>query len=134
MFSVSITHHLKIRELNDKIRVMSYGNMKSKQASQSWVPQFLNYGWWKQSYELWKHKIQTPPKWSTISPQQRHIIHQSTKSKPLSLKLSRKQSFHARKCFKFFIFKIKNKKLCSPIANPSVKWTSTKMNEISLWG
>ena len=73
-------------------------------------------------------------KWSIISPQRWHIIHQSTKSKPLSLKLSRKQSFHTRKCFKFFIFKIKNKKLCSPIANPSVKWTSTKMDEISFWG
>jgi len=43
MFSVSITHHSKIRELSD-------GN-KSKQTLQPWNPLVLSYRWWKQSYE-----------------------------------------------------------------------------------
>ena len=33
VFSVSIIHNSKIRELSDGNRIMSYGNMKSKQAS-----------------------------------------------------------------------------------------------------
>ena len=43
--------------------------------------------WKKKFHNQWVIS-QWSSKWSTVSPQQQHIIHRSTKSKPLSLKLS----------------------------------------------
>ena len=37
----------------------------TKHTSQSWVPPFLSYRWWKQNYEWWKHKNQTAPNFLT---------------------------------------------------------------------
>ena len=52
MFSVSITHHSKIRELNDGNKNWKQLKTKSKQTFESWVSPFLSYDLWKQSYEL----------------------------------------------------------------------------------
>ena len=61
MFSVSITHHSKIRELSD-------GNKNWKQIQTEFFfffftydPHILSYEWWIQSYELWQQQIQTAP-------------------------------------------------------------------------
>ena len=62
MFSISITHNSKIKELSDENKVMETELLKAKQPFVSWVPQFLSYELWKMRYELWKLMNQTPPK------------------------------------------------------------------------
>ena len=47
VFSISITHNSKIRELNDGNRVMT-----SQTTFLLWVPPFLSYELWKLRYEL----------------------------------------------------------------------------------
>ena len=59
VFSVSITHNSKIRELSDGNRVI-----ESQITFLSWIPPFLSYELWKQRYELWKLMNQTPLKLS----------------------------------------------------------------------
>ena len=67
MFSVSITHNLKIRELSDenkvKIRELSDGNkvIFCQTTFLSQVPPFLSYELWKLRIELRKQLNQTPP-------------------------------------------------------------------------
>ena len=57
VFSVSITHNSKIRELSDGNRVIC-----SQTDIELWVPLFLSYELWKLRIELRKQIIQTPPK------------------------------------------------------------------------
>ena len=59
MFSVSINHNSKIRELSDENEKLEIELCDAKWTSQLWAPLFLNYELWKQSYELWKSPIQT---------------------------------------------------------------------------
>ena len=47
VFSISITHNSKIRELNDGNRVMT-----PQTTFLLWVPPFLSYELWKLRYEL----------------------------------------------------------------------------------
>ena len=54
VFSVSITHNSKIRELNDENRVIVCQTIFL-----SWVPSFLSYELWKLRIKLWKHLNQT---------------------------------------------------------------------------
>ena len=56
LFSVSITHNSKIRELSDGNRVIV-----CQTTFLLWVPPFLSYKLWKQRIELWKLAIQTTP-------------------------------------------------------------------------
>ena len=57
VFSVSITHNSKIRELSDRNRIMT-----SQTTFLLWVSPFLNYELWRLRYELWKLLNQIPPK------------------------------------------------------------------------
>ena len=57
VFSVSITHNSKIRELSDGNRVII-----CQTTFLLWVPPFLSYELWKLRIELWKLWIQTAPK------------------------------------------------------------------------
>ena len=57
VFSVSITHNSKIRELSDRNRVMDFPNKLFVM-----VPPFLSYELWKLRYKLWKLLNLTPPK------------------------------------------------------------------------
>ena len=54
LFSVSITHNSKIRELSDGNRVIV-----CQTNFLLWVPPFLSYELWKQRIELLKLAIQT---------------------------------------------------------------------------
>ena len=54
LFSVSITHNSKIRELSDGNRVIV-----CQTNFLLWVPLFLSYELWKQKIELSKNSIQT---------------------------------------------------------------------------
>ena len=54
LFSVSITHNSKIRELSDGNRVIV-----CQTNFLLWVPPFLSYELWKQRIELSKNSIQT---------------------------------------------------------------------------
>ena len=56
VFSVSITHNSKIRELSDGNRVIV-----GQTTFLSWVPPFLSYELWKLRIELRKQLNQTPP-------------------------------------------------------------------------
>ena len=62
MFSVFITHNSKIREFSDGNKKLETELCGAKQTSQLWVPPFLSYELWKQSYKLWKSLIQTTSK------------------------------------------------------------------------
>ena len=62
MFSVSITHNSKIKEFSDENKKLETELCGAKQTSQLWVPQFLSYELWKQSYKLWKSLIQIASK------------------------------------------------------------------------
>ena len=53
VFSVSITHNSKIRELSDGNRVIV-----CQTTFLLWVPPFLSYKLWKLRIELWKLPIQ----------------------------------------------------------------------------
>ena len=57
MFSVSITHNSKIRELSDGNRIIV-----CQTTFLLWVPPFLSYELWKLRIEIPKKPIQTPPK------------------------------------------------------------------------
>ena len=57
LFSVSITHNSKIRELSDGNRVIV-----CQTNFLLWVPPFLSYELWKQRIELSKNSIQTGSK------------------------------------------------------------------------
>ena len=57
VFSISITHNSKIRELSDENRVFC-----SQTDIELWVPLFLSYELWKLRIELRKQTIQAPPK------------------------------------------------------------------------
>ena len=59
LFSVSITHNSKIRELNDGNRVMKTELSFDQTTFLLWVPPFLSYELWKQRIELSKNSIQT---------------------------------------------------------------------------
>ena len=54
LFSVSITHNSKIRELSDRNRVIV-----CQTTFLLWVSQFLSYELWKQRIELSKNSNQT---------------------------------------------------------------------------
>ena len=56
LFSVSITHNSKIRELSNENRVII-----CQTTFLLWVPSFLSYKLWKQRIELSKKAIQTAP-------------------------------------------------------------------------
>ena len=58
VFSVSITHNSKIRELSDGNRVIV-----CQTAFLLWVPPFLSYELWKLIIELRNLPIQTTPKY-----------------------------------------------------------------------
>ena len=60
MFSVSVTHYSKIKELSDGNRVMETKWWWCQTDFKLWVPPFLSYELWKLSYELWKLTNQTP--------------------------------------------------------------------------
>ena len=60
MFSVSITHHSKIKELSNRNRVVKTKWWWCQTDFKLWVPPFLSYKLWKLSYELWKLTNQTP--------------------------------------------------------------------------
>ena len=62
LFSVSITHNSKIRELNDGNRVMETELSFGQTTFLLWVPPFLSYELWKQRIELSKNSIQTGSK------------------------------------------------------------------------
>ena len=62
LFSVSITHNSKIRELSDGNRVMETELSFGQTTFLLWVPPFLSYELWKQRIELSKNSIQTAPK------------------------------------------------------------------------
>ena len=80
VFSISITHNSKIRELSDGNRVII-----CQTTFLSWVPPFLSYELWKLRIELWKLLNQTPPKyfvwweemyhWVTLNQQDNMILH-----------------------------------------------------------
>ena len=57
VFSISITHNSKIRELSDGNRVIV-----GQTTFLSWVPPFLSYELWKLRIELRKQAIQTASK------------------------------------------------------------------------
>ena len=59
MFSVSITHNSKIRDLSDENRVMEIELSSSQTDIKLWVLPFLSYELWKPRIELWKQAIQT---------------------------------------------------------------------------
>ena len=59
VFSVSITHNSKIRELSDGNKKLETELWCSQTDFSLWVLSFLSYELWKQSYELWKLMIQT---------------------------------------------------------------------------
>ena len=58
VFSISITHNSKIRELSDGNRVII-----CQTTFLSWVPPFLSYELWKLRIELWKLLNQTSSKY-----------------------------------------------------------------------
>ena len=64
LFSVSITHNSKIRELSDGNRVMETELSFGQTTFLLWVPPFLSYELWKQRIELSKNSIQTAPNYS----------------------------------------------------------------------
>ena len=59
LFSVSITHNSKIRELSDENRVMKTKLLFAKQTFYYGSHYFLSYELWKQRIELSKNSIQT---------------------------------------------------------------------------
>ena len=59
VFSVSITHNSKIRELSDVNRVMETELSCSQTDIELWVTLFLSYELWKLRIELQKQAIQT---------------------------------------------------------------------------
>ena len=65
LFSVSITHNSKIRELSDGNRVMKTELSFGQTTFLLWVPPFLSYELWKLRIELWKHLVQTGSKQSS---------------------------------------------------------------------
>ena len=56
MFSVSITHNSKIRELSDGNKKLEIELCVAKRTSQLWIPPFLSYELWKQSYGNYSSK------------------------------------------------------------------------------
>ena len=60
LFSVSIIHNSKIKELSDGNRVIETELLTSQTTFLLWVPQFLSYELWKLRYKLWKLLNQTP--------------------------------------------------------------------------
>ena len=56
VFSVSITHNSKIRELSNGNRVIV-----CQTTFLLWIPPFLSYKLWKQKIKLWNLPIQTAP-------------------------------------------------------------------------
>ena len=62
LFSVSITHNSKIRELSYGNRVMETKLSFGQTTCLLLVPPFLSYEVWKLRIELWKHLVQTGPK------------------------------------------------------------------------
>ena len=62
LFSVSITHNSKIKELSDGNRVMETELSFGQTTFLLWVPPFLSYKLWKLRIELWKLLIQTGSK------------------------------------------------------------------------
>ena len=65
LFSVSITHNSKIRELCDGNRVMKTELSFGQTTFLLWVPPFLSYELWKLRIELRKLLIQTGSKLPT---------------------------------------------------------------------
>ena len=65
LFSVSITHNSKIRELSDGNRVMKTELSFGQTTFLLWVPPFLSYELWKLRIELWKYLVQTGSKQSS---------------------------------------------------------------------
>ena len=63
LFSVSITHNSKIREFSDGNRVMETELSFGQTTFLLWVLPFLSYELWKLRIELWKHLVQTTPKY-----------------------------------------------------------------------
>ena len=59
LFSVSITHNSKIRELSDGNKVMETELSFGQTTFLLWVLPFLSYELWKLRIELWKHLVQT---------------------------------------------------------------------------
>ena len=59
VFSVSITHNSKIRELSNGNRVMKTKLSCNQTDIELWVPPFLSYELWKLRIELQKQAIQT---------------------------------------------------------------------------
>ena len=59
LFSVSITHNSKIRELSYGNRVMETELSFGQTTFLLWVPPFLSYELWKLRIELWKLLVQT---------------------------------------------------------------------------
>ena len=57
LFSVSITHNSKIRELSDGYKIIV-----CQTTFLLWVPSFFSYKLWKQRIELSKKAIQMAPK------------------------------------------------------------------------
>ena len=66
VFSVSITHNSKIKELSNGNKKLEIELCGAKRTSQLWVPPFLSYKLWKLSYELWKSLVQTASKMLVI--------------------------------------------------------------------
>ena len=66
LFSVSITHNSKIRELSDGNRVMETKLLFGQTTFLLWVPPFLSYELWKQRIELSKNSIQTGSKYAIL--------------------------------------------------------------------
>ena len=62
LFSVSITHNSKIRELSDGNRVMETELLFGQTTYLLWIPPFLSYELWKLRIELWKLLVQTGSK------------------------------------------------------------------------
>ena len=62
LFSVSITHNSKIRELSDGNRIIV-----CQTNFLLWVPPFLSYELWKQRIELSKNSNQTASKYLRFS-------------------------------------------------------------------
>ena len=62
LFSVSITHNSKIRDLSDGNRVMETELSFGQTTFLLWVPPFLSYELWKLRIESWKLLVQTGSK------------------------------------------------------------------------
>ena len=63
LFSVSITHNSKIRELSDGNRVMETELSFGQTTFLLWVPPFLSYELWELRIESWKLLVQTGSKY-----------------------------------------------------------------------